>query len=102
MLEDAESCASQGTYSVWRKKSKSKLYFSSKKELEKSRMRITNKEFNFRGPSKLLDFGNVDVVDIVGVIDRVLQAIQEVEELMTTYTNKTKCATKKNVSPAPP
>jgi hypothetical protein len=32
-------------------------------------MRNTNKEFKFRGPSKLLDFGNVDVADIAGVTD---------------------------------
>jgi hypothetical protein len=51
-----------------KKKTKSKLHFSNKKALEKSRMRTANKEFNFRGPSKLLDFGNADVADIVGVI----------------------------------
>jgi hypothetical protein len=60
---------------VRRKKRKSKLYFSSKKELEKSRMRIANKEFNFRGSSKLLDFGNADVVHIASITDRVLQAV---------------------------
>jgi hypothetical protein len=35
-------------------------------------MRNANKEFKFRGPSKLLDFGNADVVDIASVTDRVL------------------------------
>jgi hypothetical protein len=35
-------------------------------------MRNANKEFKFRGPSKLLDFGNVEVADIAGVTDRVL------------------------------
>jgi hypothetical protein len=35
-------------------------------------MRNANKEFKFRGPSKLLDFGNADIVDIVGVTDGVL------------------------------
>jgi hypothetical protein len=40
--------------------------------LDRSRMRNANKEFKFRGPSKLLDFGNVEVADIAGVTDRVL------------------------------
>jgi hypothetical protein len=36
-----------GTYSVRKKKKESKLYFLSKKALEKSRMRTANKELNF-------------------------------------------------------
>jgi hypothetical protein len=39
MLPKAESYASQGTCSVRKKKKKSKLYYSNKKALEKSRMR---------------------------------------------------------------
>lgn len=70
MLSEVES----QKLSARKKKRKSKLYFLSKKALEKSRMRTAKKEFSFRGPNKLLDFGNVDVVDIIGVIDRVLQA----------------------------
>jgi hypothetical protein len=35
-------------------------------------MRSVNKEFKFRGPSKLLDFGNADVANIASVTDRVL------------------------------
>jgi hypothetical protein len=35
-------------------------------------MRNANKEFKFRGPSKLLDFGNVEVADIGGVTVGVL------------------------------
>jgi hypothetical protein len=38
-------------------------------------MRNVNKEFKFRGPSKLLDFENVDVVDIASVSDGVLQDV---------------------------
>jgi hypothetical protein len=68
MLPGAKSCASQGTCSV-KKKKKSMLYYSSKKDLERSRMRSANKEFKFRGPNKLLDFGNADVVDIASVTD---------------------------------
>jgi hypothetical protein len=76
MLPGVESCASQGTQGVKKKKKrKSKLYYSSKKDLERSRMRSANKEFKFRGPSKLLDFGNAEVVDIAGVTDGDLQAI---------------------------
>jgi hypothetical protein len=69
MLPGAESCASQGTRSEKRKK---RLYYSSKKNLDRSRMRNANKEFKFRGPSKLLDFGNVDVADIASVSDGVM------------------------------
>jgi hypothetical protein len=75
MFPGAESCASQGTRNVKKKRSKSKLYYSSKKDLERSRMRSANEEFKFRGPSKLLDFGNAEVVDIAGVTDGDLQAI---------------------------
>jgi hypothetical protein len=59
---------------VRKKKRKSKLYFSSKKALDKSRMRMANQEFNFKGPSKLLNLENADIVDIAGVTDGVLQA----------------------------
>jgi hypothetical protein len=72
MLPGAESCASQGTRSEKKKKRKRGLYYSSRKDLDRSRMRNANKEFKFRGPSKLLDFGNADVVDIASVTDRVL------------------------------
>jgi hypothetical protein len=73
MLHGAESCASQGTRSE--KKRKRGLYYSSRKNLERSRMRSANKEFKFRDPSKLLDFGNTDVADIAGVTDGDLQAV---------------------------
>jgi hypothetical protein len=72
MLSGVESCASQGTRSEKKKKRKKGFYYSSKKDLDRSRMRNANKEFKFRGPSKLLDFGNVEVADIAGVTDRVL------------------------------
>jgi hypothetical protein len=67
MLLGAESCASQGTRSEKKKKKKKGFYYSSKKDLDRSRMRNANKEFKFRGPSKLLDFGNADVADIAGL-----------------------------------
>jgi hypothetical protein len=38
-------------------------------------MKSANKEFKFRGPSKLLDFGNADVVDIASATDRALQDV---------------------------
>jgi hypothetical protein len=75
MFMEAESCVSQGICSMRRKKKKSRLYFSSKKALKKSRMRTANKEFSFRGPNKLLDFKNANVVDIAIVTDGVLQAV---------------------------
>jgi hypothetical protein len=65
MLPVADSCASQGTRSE--KKRKKGFYYSIKKDLDRSRMRNANKEFKFRGPSKLLDFGNADVADIAGL-----------------------------------
>jgi hypothetical protein len=92
MLPEAEASASQGTCSVRKKKKKRKLYFSSKKALEKLRMRTANKEFSFQGHSKLLDFGNTEVADITGVTNDVLQAIQEVEEVMISDVNEEKCA----------
>jgi hypothetical protein len=101
MLPGAESCTSQGTRSEKKNKRKKGLYYSSKKDLDRSRMRNANKEFKFRGPSKLLDFGNADVADIAGIIDGDLQAIQEVEEVMITDVNKAACATEVNVGPAP-
>jgi hypothetical protein len=67
MLPGAESCASQGTRSEKKKKKKKGFYYSSKKDLDRSRMRNANKEFKFRGPSKLPDFGNAEVDDIAGV-----------------------------------
>jgi hypothetical protein len=67
MLPEVELCTSQGTRSEKKKKKKRGLYYSSRKDLERSRMRSANKEFKFRGPRKLLDFGNVDVADIAGV-----------------------------------
>jgi hypothetical protein len=48
---------------VKKKRRKQKIYYSSNKALEKSRMRTANKKFSFRGPIKLLDFGNVDVAE---------------------------------------
>jgi hypothetical protein len=72
MLPGAESCASQGTRSEKKKKRKKGFYYSSKKNLYRSRMRNASKESKFRGPSKLLDFGNADVADIAGVTDGVL------------------------------
>jgi hypothetical protein len=75
MLPGAESCVSQGTHSEKKKKRKKGFYYSSKKNLDRSRMRNANKEFKFRGPSKLLDFGNVDVADIASVSDGVLQDV---------------------------
>jgi hypothetical protein len=60
---------------VKKKKRKQKFYYSSNKALEKLRMRTANKEFSFRGPIKLLDFGNANVIDIAGVTDGVLWAV---------------------------
>jgi hypothetical protein len=99
MLHGAKSCASQGTRSE--KKRKKGLYYSSKKNLERSRMRSANNDFKFRGPSKMLDFGNADVADIAGVTDEDLQAVQEVEEVMIVDFNKAACATKVKIGPAP-
>jgi hypothetical protein len=65
-------------------------------------MRNANKEFKFRSPSKLLDFGNTDVADIVGVIDGVLQDVQEVEEMLIIDVNIAACATEVNIGPTPP
>jgi hypothetical protein len=56
-------------------------------------MRNVNKEFKFRGPSKLLDFENVDVVDIASVSDGVLQDVQEEDEVMITAVNNAACTT---------
>jgi hypothetical protein len=60
-------------------------------------MRSANKEFKFRGPSKLLDFRNADVADIASVTDGDLPAVQEVEEEMIADVNKAACTTKVNV-----
>jgi hypothetical protein len=75
MLPGAESCASQGTRSEKKKKRKKGFYYSSKKDLDRSRMRNANKEFKFRGPSKLLDFGNAKVADIAGITVGFLQDV---------------------------
>jgi hypothetical protein len=40
MQPEAESCTSQGTFSVEKKKKKSKLYYSSKKALEKAKNEV--------------------------------------------------------------
>jgi hypothetical protein len=63
-------------------------------------MRSANKEFTFRGPSKLLGFGNADDADIAGVTDGDLQAIQEVEEVMIADVKKVACVTEVNVGRA--
>ena len=60
-------------------------------------MRSANKEFKFRGPSKLLDFRNTDVVDIASVIDKDLPIVQEVEKEMIADINKETCTTEVNV-----
>jgi hypothetical protein len=75
MLPGVESCVSKGTRSEKKKKRKKGFYYPSKKDLDRSRMRKANKEFKFRGPSKLLDFGNAKVVDIAGVTVGVLQDV---------------------------
>jgi hypothetical protein len=76
-----------------RRRGRRGFYYSSKKDLDRSRMRNANKEFKFRGPSKLLDFGNADVVDIASVSDGVLQDVQEEDEVMITTVNIAACAT---------
>jgi hypothetical protein len=80
---------------------KSKLYYSSKKALEKSRMTMANNEFKFRGPSKLLDYGDANVADVVGVTDGDLQAIHKLEETMNTDIIDAECVTEEIISPAP-
>ena len=62
-------------------------------------MKNANKEFKFRGPNKLLDFGNIEVADIAGVTVGVLQDVQEVEGLISNIEDA-KCATQVNVCPA--
>lgn len=99
MQPKAESCTSQGTFSGEKKKN-NKLYYSSKKALEKAKNEVGQKTFNFRGHSKFLDFGNVD--DTASITNKVLQAIQEVEEVMIIDVNEAKCAIKVNICPAPP
>jgi hypothetical protein len=47
MLPEVEASASQGKCSVRKTKRKNKLYFLSKKALEKSRMKMAIKVFNF-------------------------------------------------------
>jgi hypothetical protein len=97
MLPEVGSCTSQGTCSMKKKKRKQKIYYSSNKALEKSRMRMANKEFSYLGPIKLLDFGNTDVADIAGVIDGDLSAVQE----MIADINKAACTTEVNIGFAP-
>jgi hypothetical protein len=101
MLPGVESCASQGTRSEKKKKRKKGFYYSRKKDLDRSRMRNANKEFKFRGPSKLLDFGNADVIDIAGVTVGAMQDVQEVVEVLTTDITKAACATEVNLGPTP-
>jgi hypothetical protein len=86
---------------VKKKRRKQKIYYSSNKALEKLRMRTANKEFSYRGPIKLLDFGNADVVDIASVTDGDLPAVQEVEEEMIANINKAACTTEVNVGSVP-
>jgi hypothetical protein len=64
-------------------------------------MRMANKEFNYRGPIKMLDFGNADVVDFAGVTDGDLSAVQEVEEEMIANANKAACTIEVNAGFAP-
>ena len=101
MLPGVESLLSQGTRSEKKKKRRKGFYYSSKKNINRSRMRNANKKFKFRGPTKLLDFGNVDVADIVSVFDGVLQDVHE-EEVMIAAANIAICITKvtKGLSPA--
>jgi hypothetical protein len=100
MLPKPDASASQGTLSVKKKRRKRLLYYSSKKDLEKSRMRSANKEFIFRRPSKLLDFRNANVADIAGVTDNVRLAVQEVEEGMISIIYKEECANEVILCPA--
>jgi len=64
-------------------------------------MRNANKKFKFRGPTKLLDFGNVDVANIASVSKGVLQNVPE-EEVMIAAANIATCETEviKCLSPA--
>jgi hypothetical protein len=64
-------------------------------------MRVANKEFKFRSPSKLLDFGDANVADVVGITDKDLQAVHELEEMVITDVNRAACATEVNVCPTP-
>jgi hypothetical protein len=54
MPSEVDAYASYGTYSIRKKRMKSKLYYSSKKALKKSKMRTANNEFKFRRPSNCL------------------------------------------------
>ena len=102
MFLGAESCAFHGSCSEKKKKKRKRgLYYSNRKNLERSRMRSANKEFKFRGPSKLLDFGNVDVADIAGITNKDPQVVQEVEEMIIVDFNKAACATKVKIGCAP-
>ena len=92
MLPRAESLPSQGTCSEKKKKRRKGLYYSSRKNLNRSRMRNANKEFKFRGPTKLLNFGNVDVADIASVSEGVLQDVPE-EEVIIAAANIVTCET---------
>src|SRR5450759_2472789 len=93
MLPGAESLPSQGTCSEKKKKRRKGFYYSSKKNLNRSRMRNANKEFKFRGPTKLLDFGNANVVDIASDSLGVLQDVHEEEEVMIEAANIATCET---------
>jgi hypothetical protein len=72
MLTEADACASQGACNVKKKKRKNKLYYSSKKALEKLRMRVANIVPKFRAPAKLLNFEDADIANIASVSDKVL------------------------------
>jgi hypothetical protein len=84
-----------------KKKRNSKLYYSNKKALEKTRMRMANNEFKFRGPSKLLDFGDVDIADVAGVTDGDLQAVHKLENTMNTDNINAECTTEEIISLVP-
>jgi hypothetical protein len=98
MLMEVDECMFQNTCSVRKKTMKNKLHYSSKKALEKLRMRATNKVFKFRGPSKIHDFGYANIVDVADVSDKVLQVVKDVEELMNTDVNNSRCVIEENVS----
>ena len=87
MLLGVESLPSQGTCSEKKRKRRKGFYYSSKKNLNRSRMRNANKEFQYRGPTKLLDFGNEDAADIASVSGGVLQDVPEEEEVIITAAN---------------
>jgi hypothetical protein len=64
-------------------------------------MKTTNIVPTFRGPTKLLNFGNGDVVDVAGISDKVLQVVQEEEDTMNIDVKDAECAKEEKVSCAP-